>query len=90
MKLPKYFYFRVHVNKLQIEIEDASDCDVVEVVRCKDCVHRPTVEDPEKRGFNVHFPDDMCPCQCDDGWYNWYPKDDWFCAYGERKERAND
>lgn len=35
--VPKYFYFRVHANKTSIEIEDASDADVVEVVRCKDC-----------------------------------------------------
>lgn len=34
---PKYFYFRVHVNMTSVEIEDASDVDVVEVVRCKDC-----------------------------------------------------
>ena len=39
MKIPKYFYFRVRViNKgTSIEVEDASDVDVVEVVRCKDC-----------------------------------------------------
>lgn len=40
MKIPKYFYFRVRViNKgTGVEIEDASDADVEEVVRCKDCV----------------------------------------------------
>lgn len=36
-KIPKYFYFRVHANKDSIELEDASDVDVVEVIRCKDC-----------------------------------------------------
>lgn len=35
--IPKYFYFRVHANMKNIEIEDASDVDVVEVVRCRDC-----------------------------------------------------
>ena len=37
--LPKYFYFRVKATRkgTAIEVEDASDCDVVEVVRCKDC-----------------------------------------------------
>ena len=53
-----------------------------EIVRCKDCVHRP-------KGTNNHdleFPDYVCPCQCDDFWYNWMPKDDWFCANGERSE----
>ena len=41
MRIPKYFYFRVRViNKgTGVEVEDASDVDVVEVVRCKDCIH---------------------------------------------------
>ena len=37
MKPPKYFYFRVKTGIDKIELEDASDADVVEVVRCKDC-----------------------------------------------------
>ena len=55
-----------------------------EIVRCKDCVHRP-------KGTNKHdleFPDYVCPCQCDDFWYSWMPKDDWFCANGERRDDA--
>ena len=36
-KIPKYFYFRVHAGKTSIELEDASDVDVVEAVRCRDC-----------------------------------------------------
>lgn len=36
-KIPEYFYFRVHAGKTSIELEDASDTDVVEVTRCKDC-----------------------------------------------------
>lgn len=41
MEIPKYFYFRVRViNKgTSVEVEDASDVDAVEVVRCKDCKH---------------------------------------------------
>lgn len=44
MKIPKYFYFRVrvkgnHHGKAEIEVEDASNEDAVEVVRCKDCKH---------------------------------------------------
>ena len=41
MRIPKYYYFRVRViNKgTGVEVEDASDVDVVEVVRCKDCIH---------------------------------------------------
>ena len=42
-KLPKYFYFRLHSIKhgTAVEIEDASDVDVVEIVRCRDCKHNP-------------------------------------------------
>ncbi len=42
-KLPKYFYFRLHpANKgTAVEIEDASDVEVKEIVRCKDCKHNP-------------------------------------------------
>lgn len=38
-KLPKYFYFRLHhANKgTAVEIEDASDVDVAEIVRCGQC-----------------------------------------------------
>ncbi len=40
MKIPEYFYFRVHVtNKgTAVEIEDASDIDIAEIVRCADCI----------------------------------------------------
>lgn len=43
-ELPKYFYFRVTpvINKgviMQVMLEDASDTDVVEVVRCMDCIN---------------------------------------------------
>lgn len=61
--------------------------DSVVLVRCKDCKHRPKrLEEGEGEGFNLEFPDYKCPCQCDDGWYNWMPDDNWFCRDGERKE----
>ena len=59
-------------------------CPLKEIVRCKDCKHRPTKPDGYENGFDLEFPDGKCPCQCDDGWYSWYPPDDWFCADGER------
>ena len=36
MKLPEYFYFKVCVDpkKLKIILEDRSDQDVVEIIRC--------------------------------------------------------
>lgn len=59
-----------------------------EVVRCKDCKHRPTATEADKNiytGFSVEFPDGICPCQCEDGWYNWYPEDDFYCGKAERR-----
>lgn len=62
----------------------------VEVVRCKDCKHRPNKPDRASEdalgGFDIEFPDGGCPCQCEDGYYNWYPEDDWFCGNGERRK----
>ena len=53
------------------------------IIRCKDCKHRP-----KGTGANhdLEFPDYVCPCQCEDYYYSWMPKDDWFCRDGERKE----
>lgn len=74
------------------EIRNLPAADVVEVVRCKDCIHRPSrihgAED-EREGLNLEFPDDWCPMQCEDGWYNRMPRDDFFCGYGERKVEDN-
>ena len=57
--------------------------DTVEVVRCKDCKYRPVSYGDE---HDLCFPEEYrCPCQCDDNWYSWMPKDDFFCARGERK-----
>lgn len=58
-----------------------------ELIRCKECRHRPKrIEEDDSDGFNLEFPDERCPCHCDDGWYNWMPADDWFCGNGERSE----
>jgi hypothetical protein len=56
----------------------------VAIVRCKDCIYRPTVVEGH-HGTYYDFPHEgKCPCQCDDDWYSWMPDDDWFCANGER------
>lgn len=60
------------------------DVEVKELVLCKNCKHRPIKTDDE--GMEYEFPDEKCPCQCEDYWYSWMPKDDWFCAEGEREE----
>lgn len=64
-----------------------------ELIRCMDCKHRPELKLYSDRHGNytaVEFPEgSKCPCQCEDFFYSWYPKDDWFCANGERKEDEN-
>lgn len=62
-------------------IQEMPTVEAVPVVRCKDCKHRPTGTNRD----DLEFPDDKCPCQCEDYWYSWKPSDDWFCGNGERK-----
>lgn len=61
----------------------------VDIVRCRECKHRPIKEDAneEDYGFNVIAPneDERCPCLVEDGWYSWIPKDNFYCGYGERE-----
>ena len=52
---------------------------MIPLVRCKDCVHCPTEED----GY-IRFPDDSCPCECQDCYYSWVPRPDWYCANGKK------
>jgi hypothetical protein len=60
--------------------------DLTVVARCKDCKHRPIKPNDYENGFDLEFPDNKCPCQNgDDGWYSWYPADNWYCAEGERR-----
>ena len=69
-------------------VKEFPAADVVEVVRCKDCKHRPIATRADEGilwGFSVEFPDERCPLQCEDGWYNHYPKDDFYCANAERR-----
>lgn len=60
---------------------------LVELVTCKDCKHRPIEKDgdimpPKEDDWN----DWKCPCLCDDYFYSRIPKDNFFCANGERRE----
>ena len=60
-----------------------------EIIYCKDCKHRPKATRADEKvfyGFSVKFPDEKCPCYCEDGWYGWYPEDDFYCGYAERRE----
>lgn len=55
-------------------IDSIPAADVVEVVRCRDCVHY------KKGSCNLHS---VWPDQYSDG-YDCRPDDDDFCSYGER------
>ena len=57
-----------------------------EIVRCKDCTHRPTLDEDGE----LSFPTYRCPCQCEDFYYSWMPKDDWFCGNAERRTDETD
>ena len=59
-------------NDAMLFIEDAPTVDVIEVVRCKDCVHR----DPEDRKCEHHMSNNIFTRQDND-----------YCSYGERKEQ---
>lgn len=84
----------VRLHQLNLSCEDvikeflmsAEAVDAVEVIRCKDCKHHPIDTGTNNYGQELEFPDEVCPCLVDDHWYSWMPKDNWFCAAGERRE----
>lgn len=68
-------------------LSEMDSADVVEVVRCKDCKHRPIDTQEEGNGFDYEFPEEYgCPGYCDDGYYAQRFKDDFYCAWGERAD----
>ena len=78
---------RINLRLAKNIIEDMPSIDIV---RCKECKHRPIKEDAdgENYGFNLIEPndgDESCPCLVSDGWYSWMPEDDFYCGYGERE-----
>ena len=75
MKMPEYFYFRVKAVKhgTAIEVENASDADVVEVVRCEDCKYAEYIDDVKT----------LWCTECGQG-RTVAPND--FCSYAERRE----
>lgn len=66
--------------------------ELVEIIRCKNCIHRPIqgengVHDINPAKDSRGDEDYTCPClNGTDYWYSWYPSDDWFCAEGESKD----
>lgn len=84
--------FDCDIEALSEEIEKAG---YVKVVRCKDCKHRPVWNLDDIHGFRwLTTPNEedqyskiVCPCLTGEEREDWWmPKDDWFCASGERKE----
>lgn len=78
----------VEVPSYTFEFKDIRE--VAELIRCKECKHRPIKEDADREnyGFNLIEPnggDERCPCLVSDGWYSWMPKDDFYCGFGERE-----
>lgn len=71
-------------NRLETWVDLIPTADVLEVVRCKDCKHKPKHPPGYDYGHYLEFPDDICPCQCDDPWHSMKPEDNFFCAKGER------
>ena len=66
---------------------DIGDAEQPEIIRCKDCKHKPYPSDnyDYDNGFEIIFPDYRCPCRCEDDYYNRIPDDDWFCGNAERR-----
>ena len=66
---------REYIIKISDEIMEEEIADrPQELVRCKDCKHRSIMPKDHTDGFDLKFPDNECPCKCEDGWYSWYPE----------------
>lgn len=78
-------------DTLELRINDIPSADVVEVVRCKDCVHgTDRTEDfqEEDERWDVVNPID-CMMYSSDGIPDFFPKDN-YCGFGERKDNEID
>lgn len=78
---------RCMINNIINEVAKVSSDNLVEVVRCKDCKHRPIDTQEEGNGFDYEFPEEYgCPGYCDDGYYAQRFDDNFFCAWAERAD----
>ena len=81
-----------HIEECKAEIRCLPSAQP-EIIHCRDCKHRPKATRADEKvffGFSVKFPDEKCPCYCEDGWYGWYPEDDFYCGYAERRGDGSD
>lgn len=71
------------------KIESIPAADVRPVVTCSECIYAPS---GDGQGFDLEWPHDEwpeynpCPWKCEDGWYSYKPRPDFFCANGKREE----
>ena len=80
-------YYPISANKIAKKVKELPTVDALVITRCKDCKYRPRrIEKNGGNWFDLEFPDNRCPCQGDDGRYNWMPDDNWYCGNAERKE----
>lgn len=77
-KLPEYFHFRVLGGRTKIGIQDVSDHDFVEVVRCRDCKHWEINWTPQGVSDGRHY---CAPLDL-------FPSADWYCSDGEKREES--
>lgn len=73
-KLPEFFHFQVLNGLTKIGIQDVSDRDFVEVVRCRDCKYYFKYED----GYEM--------CENSEGYD--HVTEDGFCAWAKMREES--
>lgn len=63
--------------------------DVRPVITCSECIYAPS---GDGHGFDLEWPHDdwpennPCPCKCEDGFYSYKPRPNFFCANGKREK----
>lgn len=64
--------------------KDALTLIQTDIVHCKDCKWRGKI----LKDGSIKWPDDSykCPGRVEDSYYDWLPKDNFYCANGELKE----
>ena len=76
--LPKFLHFQTHLKytgdqNIEVQLEDVTGHDFVEVVRCEDCKHY----NPEATEWRCDIVNGLVE-----------PYDDDFCSYGERRTES--
>lgn len=72
-------HYGVTIKAIEGIADECAAADVVEVVRCKDCIHSVQLLDRLMCNRNAH--------KSENGWFGLRATaEDHFCSYGERKE----